>query len=67
MGYLTQVFFPSIVVCNKNSLRKSFGYALLKDPLLQDVSLHDLLATIETLFIKAQWVRMKSFRFQARK
>ena len=54
MEYLPQVFFPSIVVCNKNSLRKSFGYALLKDPLLQDVSLHDLLATIETLFIKGE-------------
>ena len=54
MTYLLQVYFPSIVICNKNSLRKSFGYALLKDPLLKDVTLHDLLATIDTLFIKGE-------------
>ena len=35
-------------------MRKSFGYALLKDPLLKDVALHDLLATIDTLFIKGE-------------
>ena len=49
-----QVYFPSIVICNKNSLRKSFGYALLKDPALGDIALDDLLATIDKVFIKGE-------------
>ena len=29
---LSEVFFPSIVVCNLNSMRKSFVHSLLRDP-----------------------------------
>ena len=29
---LDEVFFPSLVVCNLNTLRKSFIFALIEDP-----------------------------------
>ena len=32
---LDEVYFPSLVICNANTLRRSFIYSLLKDPLLQ--------------------------------
>lgn len=51
---LTQVYFPSIVVCNMNFLRKSFIYSLLEDPLLSNVTYEELHKTISDIFIEGK-------------
>ena len=52
---LDSVFFPSVVVCNMNNLRKSFILTLLKDPALSGkVSFHELMSTVDHVFVKGQ-------------
>ncbi|TRY75809.1 hypothetical protein TCAL_07005 [Tigriopus californicus] len=49
---LTQVYFPSIVICKMNFLRKSFIYSLLEDPALTNVTYEELHQTIADIFIE---------------
>ncbi|XP_059078307.1 uncharacterized protein LOC131876825 [Tigriopus californicus] len=48
---LSEVYFPSIVICNMNKLRKSFIFSLLRDPKLSQIPYHDLLRIIDQVFI----------------
>lgn len=48
---LSEVYFPSIAICNMNKLRKSFIYTLLKDPALSNNDYNDLLQVIDKVFI----------------
>jgi hypothetical protein len=34
---LDEIFFPSVVVCNMNTLRKSFVFSMLRDRNLKDL------------------------------
>lgn len=51
---LDSVFFPSTVVCNMNSLRKSFLNEISKDPTLHDVNFHHLWRAIDNTFIQGK-------------
>lgn len=48
---LSEVYFPSIVICNMNKLRKSFIFSLLRDPELSKIEYYDLLRIIDQVFI----------------
>ena len=49
---LDQVFFPSVVVCNMNSLRKSFIQTLMTDPKINDsISYPELWKLVDQVFI----------------
>ena len=50
---LDDVYFPSVVICNMNILRKSFIMALMKDPVLKSMTTYeDLLQIIDDHFIQ---------------
>ncbi len=51
---LTEVYFPSMVVCNANVLRRSFTHSLLRDPEVKNLNLDfvQLQRVIEEVFIK---------------
>jgi len=50
---LDDVFFPSVVICNMNVLRKSFIQALMDDPILSNLTTFDeLLLLINSYYIK---------------
>lgn len=50
---LDDVFFPSVVVCNMNQLRKSFVHSLMRDPVLQNLTnYNELLHFINSHFIR---------------
>lgn len=51
---LSEVYFPSIVICNMNKLRKSFIFSLLKDPTLSHMKFHDLLRIIDNALISGK-------------
>jgi hypothetical protein len=35
---LDEVYFPSMVLCNMNTLRRSFIYSLIDDPMLKELN-----------------------------
>jgi hypothetical protein len=35
---LEEVFFPSMVICNMNTLRRSFIYSLIEDPKMKAIN-----------------------------
>lgn len=50
---LDDVFFPSVVVCNMNQLRKSFIQSLMTDPVLKNLTtFDDLLILVNSYYIK---------------
>jgi hypothetical protein len=51
---LFQVYFPSLVVCNLNGLRKSFIYSLLSDPTMNRVTFEELHSVVDKMFIKGR-------------
>ena len=53
---LDQVFFPSLTICNMNTLRKSFILSLLRDPELQtlNVTYEELKKLIHLVFIEGE-------------
>ena len=49
---LDHVFFPSIVICNMNNLRRSFIYSLMEDESIQNITkIDDLKILIDNVFL----------------
>jgi hypothetical protein len=49
---LDDVFFPSVVVCNMNSARKSFIHSLMTDPILAELtSLQELTTLFNEVYV----------------
>ena len=51
---LTEVFYPSVVVCNMNAMRKSLVHYLLRDPSLSGVSYRELQNVLANNFIEGK-------------
>lgn len=49
---LDDVYFPSVVICNMNSLRRSFIHSLMTDPIIKQlITFRDLWALIDEVYI----------------
>jgi len=53
---LNEIFFPSIVICNINSLRASFITELLDDPTLSHLTFEELFEVVDKAFIRGKEV-----------
>ena len=49
---LSEVFFPSLTICNMNLLRRSFVDALIKDEDLKDYSYTEIHKLLDEIFVK---------------
>lgn len=53
---LEEVFFPSMVICNMNTLRRSFIYTIIEDPKLKamNVTFTELHKIVHLVFIAGE-------------
>ena len=53
---LDEVFFPSVTVCNMNTLRRSFIHSIIQDEKLKllNVSFYELKKIVQLLFIEGK-------------
>jgi hypothetical protein len=59
---LDEVYFPSLTLCNMNTLRRSFVHSLIDDPKLQvlNVSFQELKKIIHLVFINGDDYQLNS-------
>ena len=49
---LDEIYFPSLVICNMNTVRKSFVLELISDPELEDFGFVETWEALDAVFIK---------------